>query len=71
MFRMHYLEYMCKLLRQHSVDPINILSTDDLETVVRRAAKKLPPNAYGTPRDMYRYRLLQVLTASNIGLLCV
>lgn len=37
-----------------------MLNADDLETVVRRAAKKLPPNAFGTPRDVYRKRLAQV-----------
>lgn len=38
-----------------------MLSAEDLETVVRRASKRLPPNAYGTPRDMYKRRLSQVL----------
>lgn len=38
-----------------------MLSADDLENVVRRAAKKLPPFGYGTPKEMYRLRLLQVL----------
>lgn len=37
-----------------------MLNADDLETVVRRAAKKLPPNCFGTPREMYRQRLKQV-----------
>lgn len=58
---MHYFEYLCKLIRKHGLETIDLLSADDLETVVRRAAKKLPPNAYGTPREMYRFRLYQVL----------
>lgn len=37
-----------------------ILSAEDLETVVRRADKKLPPNAFGTPVHVYRQRLAQV-----------
>lgn len=57
---MHYKEYLCKLIRQFNVDTISMLNADDLETVVRRAAKKLPPNAFGTPRDVYRKRLAQV-----------
>ena len=57
---MHYIEYLCILIRKHNVDPIAMLSADDLETIVRRADKKLPPNAFGTPRDVYRARLLQV-----------
>lgn len=57
---MHYKEYLCKLIRQRNVDTISMLNADDLETVVRRAAKKLPPNAFGTPREVYRKRLVQV-----------
>ncbi|XP_063922547.1 E3 ubiquitin-protein ligase lubel isoform X3 [Zophobas morio] len=59
--RMHYFEYLCKLIRKHGLETIDLLSADDLETVVRRAAKKLPPNAYGTPREMYRFRLYQIV----------
>jgi hypothetical protein len=70
---MHYLEYLCKSIRRHKIDSIDILSADDLETVVRRAAKKLPPNAYGTPRDMYKLRLYQVPDRTVFAnlLLCV
>lgn len=57
---MHYIEYLCGLIRKKHIDPIKMLTADDLETVVRRAAKKLPPNCFGTPRDIYRKRLLQV-----------
>lgn len=64
--RMHYLEYLSILIRQHKLDPISVLSADDLETIVRRAAKKLPPNAWGTPRGVYRTRLLQVYLFSVI-----
>lgn len=59
--RVHYIEHLCLLIRQHKLDPVSVLSADDLETIVRRAAKKLPPNAFGTPRDVYRKRLFQVL----------
>ncbi|XP_025833918.1 uncharacterized protein LOC108736579 isoform X3 [Agrilus planipennis] len=59
--RAHYLEYLCSLIKKNSLDPISILSADDLETVVRRAAKKLPPNAFGTPREVYRKRLAQIV----------
>ncbi|KAF5304457.1 hypothetical protein FQA39_LY09653 [Lamprigera yunnana] len=45
--RMHYLEYLSSLIRQHKIETISMLSADDLETLVRRAAKKLPPNAWG------------------------
>lgn len=57
---MHFIEYLCSLIRKRNIDPISILTANDLETVVRRAAKKLPPNAYGTPAAMYKKRLSQV-----------
>ncbi|CAG9827831.1 unnamed protein product [Diabrotica balteata] len=58
--RNHYLEYLCLLIRKYNLETIDMLTADDLETVVRRASKKLPPNAFGTPREMYRSRLKQV-----------
>lgn len=60
---MHYVEYLSKLVRNNKIDPINILTNDDLETVVRRAAKKRPSIEYGTPSDMYRTLLLKVYEA--------
>lgn len=57
---MHYIEYLCTLIRTNKIDTIDMLNADDLETLVRRAAKKLPPNCFGTPRDVYRLRLRQV-----------
>lgn len=61
-FRTHCIEYLSLVIRKHKIETIDLLSTDDLETVVRRASKKLPPNCFGTPRDMYRIRLKQVLS---------
>ncbi|KAJ8960923.1 hypothetical protein NQ318_020223 [Aromia moschata] len=58
--RMHYIEYLCQIIRKNRVDTIDMLNADDLETVVRRAAKRLPPNCFGTPRETYRLRLKQV-----------
>lgn len=59
LYRTHYLEYLSLLVRKNNIDPIKILSTDDLETVVRRAAKT-PPTSFGIPRLIYRKSLLQV-----------
>ncbi|XP_072395031.1 uncharacterized protein LUBEL isoform X2 [Diabrotica undecimpunctata] len=59
--RNHYLEYLCLLIRKYNLETIDMLTADDLETVVRRASKKLPPNAFGTPREMYRSRLRQIV----------
>lgn len=67
---MHYLEYLCQLIRKHQIDTIDMLSAEDLENVVRRAAKKLPPFGYGTPTDMYRKRLLQVLAIIYCSAAC-
>ncbi|KAL1491493.1 hypothetical protein ABEB36_012082 [Hypothenemus hampei] len=58
--RPHYIEYLSVLIRRNHIETIEILQEDDLETIVRRANKRLPPNAYGTPKGMYIYRLKQV-----------
>lgn len=57
---MHYIEYLSLSIRRNRIETIEILQEDDLETVVRRAGKKLPPHGYATPKNMYRYRLKQV-----------
>lgn len=59
-FRAHYIEYLCGLVRDNALDPVIVLSSDDLETIVRRAHKRLPPRAYGMPDAKYREALLQV-----------
>ncbi|XP_056631502.1 E3 ubiquitin-protein ligase lubel isoform X3 [Diorhabda sublineata] len=59
--RDHYVEYLCSLTLKNKLETLDVLSTDDLETVVRRAGKKLPPNAFGTPRNVYRLRLKQII----------
>lgn len=64
---MHYIEYLSLRIRKHKIDTIGILNADDLETVVRRAAKKLPPNCFGTPREMYKNRLKQVQYAYELA----
>uniref|UniRef100_A0A182MPV0 RING-type domain-containing protein n=1 Tax=Anopheles culicifacies TaxID=139723 RepID=A0A182MPV0_9DIPT len=41
--RPHYIEYLSFLVTHNSIDPINILNADDLESIVRRANKRMPP----------------------------
>lgn len=45
-FRNHFIEYLCVLVRENGVDPVAILSTIDLETVIRRANRRLPVRPY-------------------------
>jgi E3 Ubiquitin Ligase RBR C-terminal domain len=58
--RPHYVEYLCGLIRHHNLEPIDILTADDLETVVRRANKPRPPRPYGITEGIYRTFLLEV-----------
>jgi len=58
---MHYVEYLTKLIRKHKLDTLSILSSDDLETLVRRKSIPLPPRPYGTLDLIYRDHLLKVL----------
>nr|XP_012148786.1 PREDICTED: uncharacterized protein LOC100880656 isoform X6 [Megachile rotundata] len=42
--RIHYIEYLVRLIRKTQLEPLLLLNIDDLETCVRRAGIKLPPN---------------------------
>ena len=58
--RHHYVEYLCNLIRNNSIDSINILSADDLEIVVRRENKRMPPRPSGMVDGIYKTYLFQV-----------
>lgn len=60
-YRPHYIEYLCGLIRSNNLETNSILTADDLETVVRRASKKLPPKPYGILEGIYRHALLEVI----------
>lgn len=67
-YRSHYLEYLCLLIRQSRLETLDILKADDLETVVRRENRKLPPKPYGILESFYRQRLVEVSeTPSNFS----
>lgn len=59
-YRSHYIEYLCLLIRQSRLETLDILKADDLETVVRRENRKMPPKPYGILESLYRLRLLEV-----------
>uniref|UniRef100_A0A182MZB1 Uncharacterized protein n=1 Tax=Anopheles dirus TaxID=7168 RepID=A0A182MZB1_9DIPT len=58
--RLHYIEYLSFLVTHNSIDPINLLNADDLESIVRRANKRMPPRPYGMVDGIYREYLLQI-----------
>ncbi|CAH4006462.1 unnamed protein product [Pieris brassicae] len=57
----HYLEYLSRLVRNKKIEPLPILGVDDLETLVRRAAMRLPPRPYGSLEGVYKRNLLQIV----------
>ncbi|XP_047515468.1 E3 ubiquitin-protein ligase lubel-like isoform X1 [Pieris napi] len=57
----HYLEYLSRLVRNKKIEPLPILGVDDLETLVRRAALRLPPRPYGSLEGVYKRNLLQIV----------
>lgn len=59
-YRNHYLEYLSRLVRRNEIDPLPILGVDDLETLVRRAALRLPPRPYGSLEGLYKRALIEV-----------
>lgn len=48
------------MIRRHGLETIAILKADDLETVVQREDRKLPPKPYGILESFYRQLLLEV-----------
>ncbi|KAJ8729298.1 hypothetical protein PYW08_000879 [Mythimna loreyi] len=57
----HYLEYLSRLVRRCSIDPLPILGVDDLETLVKRAALRPPPRPYGTLEGLYKRGLVEIV----------
>lgn len=58
--RSHYLEYLCFLVRLNRLETLSILKADDLETLVRRENRRMPPKPYGILEGIYRHYLAEV-----------
>lgn len=54
------MEYLCFLIRENNLEPMPILTASDLEIVVRRADKRMPPRPYGILETFYRRELMKV-----------
>ena len=54
------MEYLGSLIRKNMLDPVSIMSADDLEVVVRRANLRMPFRAPGETPEEYRPKLLNV-----------
>ncbi|XP_043482698.1 E3 ubiquitin-protein ligase lubel isoform X2 [Leptopilina heterotoma] len=59
--RNHYIEYLVRQVRSSHVEPLKLLNTDDLETCILRAGKKLPANWYGRDQADYERDLLEIV----------
>ncbi|CAG0918808.1 unnamed protein product [Notodromas monacha] len=59
--RNHYVEYLGSLIRKNMLDPVSIMSTDDLEVVIRRANQRMPFRSPGETPEEYRPKLLKVI----------
>ncbi|XP_065085092.1 E3 ubiquitin-protein ligase lubel isoform X5 [Ochlerotatus camptorhynchus] len=57
----HFIEYLTSLVVHHSIDPLHILNADDLESLVRRANKRMPPRPFGLVDGIYRDYLAQIV----------
>lgn len=70
--RNHFIEYLCFLIRESGIDTLEILSTSDLETVVRRANRRLPVRPYVYRQDItiansiFHRELIKVLIEQNL-----
>ncbi|KAK0164218.1 hypothetical protein PV328_002871 [Microctonus aethiopoides] len=61
--RVHYVEYLVRIIRLSKpfIDPLPLLTIDDLETYLKRAGLQLPPNWYRRDPEDYRRDLSKVV----------
>ncbi|XP_076685753.1 linear Ubiquitin E3 ligase isoform X5 [Andrena cerasifolii] len=59
--RIHYIEHLVRKIRTAQLEPLPLLNVDDLETCVKRAGAKLPPNWYGRDPEHYRRDMAEVV----------
>ncbi|ODM93807.1 E3 ubiquitin-protein ligase RNF31, partial [Orchesella cincta] len=57
--KIHYIEYLGLLIWQNHLDPITILTNEDLEVIIRRAYKKHPGRPNWLSDEGFRKRLLK------------
>ena len=55
------MEYLGKLMFKHKIDPVPILEQEELEIILKRAGKRLP-SRYGITPDIWKEKLLNVIT---------
>ena len=58
--RLHYVEYLGKLVFDHKIDPVPILDQADLQIILNRSGKRLP-SRYGLTPEMWKETLLNVI----------
>ncbi|XP_055711279.1 E3 ubiquitin-protein ligase lubel isoform X3 [Phlebotomus papatasi] len=59
--RHHYIEYLCVKIRTNNCETLDILTADDLENIVRRENRRMPPRPYGILDGLYRVELLKIV----------
>lgn len=55
------------MISGHKLETLDILTTDDLEIVVRRQNIRMPPRPYGIVDGMYRQELVKVSESGRAG----
>ncbi|XP_054722576.1 uncharacterized protein LOC129232456 [Uloborus diversus] len=60
--RTHYLEYLAELMRKHRVDPLSIMTIQDLQLMLRKARITVPEKVKGETEDDYYDRLVKYVS---------
>jgi len=60
--RVHYVEYLAGLITKHRLEPLDIFTSDELETLIKTASIRLPPRSLAPSANLVHYhqRLLEV-----------
>lgn len=64
--RLHYKEYLVGLVNKHSLDPLAIMSTDQLELQLKKNEKPQLKKKNKESTSVYRKRLIAVSIQSNL-----
>ena len=58
--RVHYTEYLCSLVFQHSIEPVSVLDLGEMKQVFARANHFMPKQRPGEYEFQYKKRLSEV-----------
>lgn len=62
LFRGHFVEYLASLITRNKLEPLELFTSDELETLIKTAGFRLPARSLPPSSSLvtYHHRLLEV-----------